>query len=90
MNRKTYVYLSGAIKKLNDSYDNMYKVLGKIEKGSSSTPQQDDTPVRDANPKPSVLSNQDTSEVDENSLEELLKYISELSTQIPPDDSPQP
>lgn len=90
MNRKTYVYLSGAITRLTDGYDNLYKVLGKM---SSSTSQPKDIPVTDTNTTSSVLSTQENSEIGEgekeNSLEDLLNYISDLSTQIVPEEPKQ-
>jgi hypothetical protein len=90
MNRKTYVYLSGAITRLTDGYENLYKVLGKM---SSSTSQPKDIPVTDTNTTSSVLSTQENSEIGEgekeNSLEDLLNYISDLSTQIVPEEPKQ-
>ena len=93
MNRKTYDYLSGAIKKLNESYDNMCKVLGNMEHESSSNPSDSSSSVTDTS---EVLSNEKNNGENngesngENTVEklkddqtdplaDLLNYIGELS-----------
>ena len=95
MNRKTYDYLSGAIKKLNESYDNMCKVLGNMEHESSSNP-SDSSSSTSVTDKSEVLSNEKSTEenigesngdstvekaTDEQTdpLADLLNYIGELS-----------